>query len=272
METKIINTSWEYGGANERLTFQKVMFIQGDVGPKLRLKVVKASEVDFTGTAIFTMPSGETVMQNMHSTSQPNELVFDIPPVALMEAGEHKVQVELKADGVTLTTPRNILYIVNSAATMDCTSRVPESTVTYITDLLADLDERIESAKQEVAKLEAVVEDVGEEIANARDIVDGLVEKLLDTGSAQVDRINATASPIDSKLQMIWRMYSILTGSQRYLSGGVLEHRGVNNIEKTVDGGVLSQRVGEPKRIYNGGLLSNRTIKVPLTLDLGEFQ
>ncbi|MGL5313720.1 MAG: hypothetical protein ACRC92_10770, partial [Peptostreptococcaceae bacterium] len=90
-------------------------------------------------------------------------------------------------------------------------------------------------------------------------------------GNTQVDRINATASPIDSKLQMIWRMYSILTGSQRYLSGGVLEHRDVNNIEKIVDGGVLSQRVGEPKRIYNGGTLSNRNIIVPITLDLGEY-
>ncbi|MGL5713432.1 MAG: hypothetical protein ACRCX2_10470, partial [Paraclostridium sp.] len=98
-----------------------------------------------------------------------------------------------------------------------------------------------------------------------------VLNNIISQGNIQVERINDTASLIDNRLQMIWRMYSILTGSQRYLSGNVLTLRDVDKIEKEVNGGNLVNRIGEPKRIYNGGLLSNRTIKVPLTLDLGEY-
>ncbi|MGL5714945.1 MAG: hypothetical protein ACRCX2_18155, partial [Paraclostridium sp.] len=99
-----------------------------------------------------------------------------------------------------------------------------------------------------------------------------VLENISNQGDKQVERINDTASEVDNRLQMIWRMYSILTGSQRYLSGNVLTLRDPSKLEKSIDGGSLANRVGEPKRIYVGGELSNRIIKVPLQIDLGEYK
>ncbi|MGL5051035.1 MAG: hypothetical protein ACRC6E_10485 [Fusobacteriaceae bacterium] len=96
-------------------------------------------------------------------------------------------------------------------------------------------------------------------------------DRVADTGDEQVDRINASTSSIDNRLESIWRMYSILTGSQRYLSGNVLTQRNVIGIEKTVDGGKLSERVGEPKRLYTGNSIEDRALPRLNVLDLGEM-
>lgn len=96
-------------------------------------------------------------------------------------------------------------------------------------------------------------------------------DRVTSTGNTQVDRISSASSNVDNRLQLIWRMYSVLTGSQRYLSGNVLLYRDITKLEKTVDGGNIASRSGNPKRIYDGGNLSNRTIKAPLVVDLGEY-
>ncbi|MGL5594111.1 MAG: hypothetical protein ACRDDH_09270 [Cetobacterium sp.] len=94
---------------------------------------------------------------------------------------------------------------------------------------------------------------------------------VLNQGSFQVNRINEASADIDNRLQMIWRMYSILTGSQRFLSGGVLTLRDLTKIEKDVNGGSIGSRTGEARRYYDGGSVANRTIKVPMVMDLGEY-
>lgn len=94
---------------------------------------------------------------------------------------------------------------------------------------------------------------------------------VINQGTFQNDRINTSVANIDNRLQMIWRMYSVLTGSQRFLSGGVITLRIPSNLEKEVNGGIVSGRDGDPRRIYNGGVISDRTVKLPNVLDLGEY-
>lgn len=90
-------------------------------------------------------------------------------------------------------------------------------------------------------------------------------------GEFQVGRIDGQTAGIDSRLLMIWRMYSVLTGAQRYLSGGVISLRDVNKIEKDVNGGLISLRDGEARRYYDGGNIADRVTKIPNALDLGEY-
>ena len=131
---------------------------------------------------------------------------------------------------------------------------------------VSDIEENI---KDFWIRFDELTKQVLDEIKNQGDLQN---DRVLAQGNTQIDRINSATTEIDGRLQMIWRMYSILTGSQRYLSGNVVSLRNPNNIEKTVDGGLITNRVGDPKRIYSGGAISNRTIKAPITLDLGEFK
>ncbi|MGL5057727.1 MAG: hypothetical protein ACRC6A_10230, partial [Fusobacteriaceae bacterium] len=129
---------------------------------------------------------------------------------------------------------------------------------------VSDIEANIASFREEFARItKEALDQVQAEGNKQTDIV-------TDIGKVQVDRINATASTVDNRLEAVWRMYSILTGSQRYLSGNVLTQRNVIGIEKTVDGGKLSERVGEPKRLYTGNSIADRALPRLNVLDLGE--
>ena len=131
---------------------------------------------------------------------------------------------------------------------------------------VSDIEENI---KDFWSRFDELTKQVLDEIKKQGDLQN---DRVIAQGDTQIGRVDNAMLEIDNRLQMIWRMYSILTGSQRYLSGNVVTLRDLNNIEKTVDGGRLSDRVGDPKRIYTGGAISNRTIKAPITLDLGEYK
>lgn len=94
--------------------------------------------------------------------------------------------------------------------------------------------------------------------------------RLETTGNNQVDRMNSRDTVIASKLDMMERMMSVVSGANRYLDGSHLEVRDTLLLERTADGKLLEDRVGlSPKRIYDGGLLEDRVVDIPLSIDLG---
>ncbi|MGL5796918.1 MAG: hypothetical protein ACRCYT_01810, partial [Cetobacterium sp.] len=112
-----------------------------------------------------------------------------------------------------------------------------------INDLFDKFNERVDEALKEFNEL------VDESENNLNDLADDLT-----------DQLNGISNSATSKLQMIWRMYSILTGSQRYLSGNVLTLRTPEKLERVVTGGRISDRVASPRRVYNGNVLVDRKI------------
>jgi hypothetical protein len=107
---------------------------------------------------------------------------------------------------------------------------------------------------------EAIIIKKGKEIEmEIVDLGENYNEQIYNNGNAQVDRINATSSQVDLKLDTIWRMYSIITGSNRYLSGNSLETRTELSLEREAVGGNLSSRQGV-RSVYNGGNLIDRNI------------
>lgn len=97
------------------------------------------------------------------------------------------------------------------------------------------------------------------------------VDRVEDAGDQKLEDLDNKAIEVDNKLELIWRMYSVITGTNRYLSGGQLSDRNPSRLERDVDGGLITARTGDPDRIYNGGSISDRAIIVGLNIDLGGY-
>lgn len=95
--------------------------------------------------------------------------------------------------------------------------------------------------------------------------------QIITQGNIQYNRINAESTRLDNTLDLMWKMYSITTGANRYLSGNNLESRDNSLLEREVYGGNLAQRGDKPRRVYYGGNLVDRAIETPISIDLGQY-
>lgn len=128
-----------------------------------------------------------------------------------------------------------------------------------IGDLEHNIAEQIKEFEKLVADSLQALEDKGDEIEN----------NIIDQGTTQVDRIDAQASQVNDSLDIMWRMYRITTGANRYLSGNNIENRDNTKLDREVIGGDITQRSGQPRKVYFGGNIADRAIVNALNIDLG---
>lgn len=99
------------------------------------------------------------------------------------------------------------------------------------------------------------------------------IDRVEDSGDIKLVELDLKANEIDDKLDLIWRMYSVITGSNRFLSGGSIVDRDITKLERSVDGGLILGRVPDNQgRVYSGGNIMNRAIVIPKTMDLGMYK
>lgn len=94
--------------------------------------------------------------------------------------------------------------------------------------------------------------------------------RIIDQGNTQSTRLNSIDTEVSTKLDLMQRMMSVIVGANRWLDGGNIATRDINNLERTADGGDITQRVGLPNRIYDAGDITQRVVNVPLEIDLGQ--
>lgn len=117
-------------------------------------------------------------------------------------------------------------------------------------------------------KLYDTTEESLDKIITEGDTQDKRVE---DEGEFQLNRILIATSEMEKKLQLVWRMYSVITGSNRYLSGNFIVDR--VNLDRTIAGGSIANRTGAPRHIYNGNNIANRALQLTgFNIDLGEYK
>lgn len=98
------------------------------------------------------------------------------------------------------------------------------------------------------------------------------VDRVEEHGDKKLEEMDLKAVEVDGKLDLIWRMYSVITGSNRYLSGGNLVDRNIDKVERDVNGGNIVGRTPDNNRkVYFGGNIADRAIIVPKTIDLGKY-
>lgn len=128
---------------------------------------------------------------------------------------------------------------------------------------IGDLEQIIADKIKEFEKL------VVDSLQALEDKGDEINDNIMNQGNTQVDRIDAQASEVNSNLDIMWRMYSITTGSNRYLSGNNIENRDNTKLDREVIGGDITQRSGQPRKVYFGGNIADRAIVNALNIDLG---
>lgn len=128
--------------------------------------------------------------------------------------------------------------------------------VKTITDTTTDALQQLEDGKNSALLA----------IQNKGDFENNRVET---QGNTQSNRLNNIDSQVSTKLDMMQRMMAVVVGANRWLDGGNIATRDVNDIERTADGGNIANRVGEPRRIYDGGNIAERIVDVPISIDLG---
>lgn len=107
-----------------------------------------------------------------------------------------------------------------------------------------------------IGSIETIVADSVIELTN---LTNDSKTELVVEGDTQTTRVRNEASSIDNSLDRMWKMYSIVTGTNRYLAGNNLASRDILMLERETNGGNLATRVGEPAKVYYGGDLSLRT-------------
>lgn len=128
-----------------------------------------------------------------------------------------------------------------------------------IGDLEQNIADQIKRFEKMVADSLVALDDKGNEIES----------NILNQGDTQVGRIDAQANQVNDNLDIMWRMYSITTGSNRYLSGNNLANRDNTKLDREVIGGDITQRSGQPRKVYYGGNVADRAIVNALNIDLG---
>lgn len=140
-----------------------------------------------------------------------------------------------------------------------------------IGDLEANIKAQIERFQQLVKEALVQIDKKKEQVVAELDKVaeqniTQMDEKVKEVGVIVQDGINKIGESItvvDGKFDLIWRMYSVIIGSNRYLSGNNISLRKEQNLERVVDSGKIKDRTGEPRKTYTGGKIGDRGIVPP---------
>ena len=140
---------------------------------------------------------------------------------------------------------------------------------------IADLEQNIQ---EQIKKFEQLVQEMLLQIEQKKNEVieemRGVADENLQKMDVKVNEFNGVVEDakhdieqniieVDGRFDLIWRMYSVIIGSNRYLSGNNLSLRQEKNLERIVESGHLNNREGEPRKVYNGGKIGDRGIMHP---------
>lgn len=140
-----------------------------------------------------------------------------------------------------------------------------------IADLEANIQEQIKKFESIVQEIFKQIEEKKQEIIKEMqgvaqenlEIIQGKIDGFGDVVNEAVDRIDQSIIEVDGRFDLIWRMYSVIIGSNRYLSGNNLSLRKEENLERVVESGRLKDREGDPRKVYDGGRIGDRGIMHP---------
>ena len=148
---KKIECTWYINNETlKEVIFDKVLFLQGDIGAKLVLKIDYLGTNDMLAYAVFKKPDGTLYSQNLF-TQTGNIFTFDLIQECLNEVGFYEIQVTIKSQDGKVTIPKLIKYEVKKILEFEETCKVPSSNVVYVTDLLEELGKAIKDNETLVA-------------------------------------------------------------------------------------------------------------------------
>lgn len=99
------------------------------------------------------------------------------------------------------------------------------------------------------------------------------ITNIKDEGTTQVKNVVDASADALTAVERQWKMYSIVTGANRFLSGNILDKRKEQALDREVDGKTLEERSNLIlRRSYDGGKLEDRAMTQDLRIDLGEVK